>query len=167
VIKPGLAAFGCEKPKGVEKAPSLWLRSDQHGREWIVDRERTFCPFPDDERAAQLSKLESFRELQPGWDSYDAEPPSEKAIDNARKILHLLWSGGASSPVRIAPSVEGGVGIIFSGPGKKYADLECFNDGEILAITSEGSLDPLVWSIGKESGSLLMSIEKIRFFLNG
>jgi hypothetical protein len=163
-MKPPLAATDCERPHRVERVLP-WLRQDQRGREWIVERERVYCPVPDDERSAQLKKHESFHALQRGWDSYNAEPPSETAISNARRILHLLWSGGATVPVRISPSVEGGVGIIFSGPGEKYADIECFNDGEILAITSEGSMEPSVWTVGGEAGSLRVTIEKIRSFL--
>jgi hypothetical protein len=125
-----------------------------------------YCPVPDEERAAQARKLEAFRGLRPGWDSYNAEPPTELAISNARRILHLLWSAGAMGPVTISPSVEGGVGIIFSGHGKKYADLECFNDGEILALTSEGTLEPVVWTVKEEGGSLRAAIEKIRRFLD-
>lgn len=161
-MKLPIPSADCERPR--PKRVSEWLRPDQRGREWIVEKGRVFCPVPDAERAAQLEKLESFRTLLPGWDSYNAEPPSELAISNARRIIHLLWSIGNTVPVRISPSVEGGVGIIFSGPKEKYADLECFNDGEILAITSEGSLEPRVWSVGAEGGSLRVTLEQIRSF---
>jgi hypothetical protein len=113
---------------------------------------------PDSELSAQLSQLDSFRLLRTGWDSYDAEPPNEAAIANARRILQCLWSRPTSAPFRLVPSVEGGVGIVFSGGGKKYADMECFNDGEILAITSEGS-EPTVWTIGEEADSVRKAIE--------
>lgn len=162
-MKPPLAASDCERPRMERVLP--WLRHDQRGREWIVEKERVFCPVPDDERSAQLKKLESFQALQRGWDSYNAEPPSELAIANARRILHLLWSRGATAPVRLSPSVEGGVGVVFTGPKGKYADLECFNDGEILAVTSEGTSEPVVWSVEDEAGSLLLTLEKIRSFL--
>lgn len=116
------------------------------------------------ERLTQLSQLDSFRLLQRGWDSYDAEPPNEAAIANARRILQCLWSKPTTAPFRLVPSVEGGVGIVFSGAGKKYADMECFNDGEILAITSEGS-EPTVWTIGEEAGSVRKAIDAILAFL--
>jgi hypothetical protein len=126
-----------------------------------------FTPVPEKERASQLAKLDSFRELKQGWDSYDAEPPSEAALENARGILRHLWTRGDIIKVSLAPSVEGGVGIIFSGPGSKYADIECFNDGEILAITSEDGAEPSVWPVHAEAESLRLAIDRISSFLNG
>jgi len=38
------------------------------------------------ERVSQLAKLDSFRELKQGWDSYDAEPPSEAALDGGDRL---------------------------------------------------------------------------------
>ncbi len=114
-----------------------------------------------------FQRLESFRSLRQGWDSYDAEPPGDVAIANARRILHVLWSGEAAPPLRqISPSVEGGVAVVFTGRDKKYADIECFNNGDILAITSDGATEPSVWSITKEGGSIRSAIEKINVFFN-
>jgi hypothetical protein len=122
---------------------------------------------PESEQAAQLARLESFRELQRGWDSYGAEPPSETAIENARRILRLLWDFDGGPRPRLLPSVEGGVGIIFTGSGEKYADIECFNDGDILGITSEGTPDPFVWTVDASTESFRAAIERITAFLNG
>jgi len=142
-------------------------RTAAQGHDEWIDQRPKFSPFLDAERAAQIAKLESFRTLQQGWDSYDAEPPSEKAIANARHVLHVIWSIGHASPIRtLSPSVEGGVGIVFEGSSQKYADIECFNGGEILAITSEGTNDPSVWPV-EETGSLPRAIERINTFLNG
>ena len=126
-----------------------------------------FASVPERERASQLAKLDSFRELKQGWDSYDAEPPSEAALENARSILRHLWDRGGTNQVNLAPSVEGGVGIIFSGPRSKYADIECFNDGEILAITSEDGAEPTVWPVDAEAESFRLAIDRISSFLNG
>ena len=116
----------------------------------------------DAEHAAQLERLNSFRKLKRGWDSYDAEPPGEMAITNARHVLGVLWSVGLASSIRaVSPSAEGGVGIVFAGSDQKYADIECFNDGEILAITSEGTTEPSVWPLNGEEGTLRRAIETI------
>ena len=134
--------------------------------EWST--EKVFTLYPDNERRAQLARLESFRTLQPGWDSYDAAPPNEVAIENARHILHVLWVSEAAPPLRqISPSVEGGIAVVFTGHDKKYADIECFNNGDILAITSNGSTEPSVWSLNKEGGSIRHAIEKLNAFFNG
>jgi len=156
------ARAACEKYPG----SSEWLPTRNLGDEWLTDR-RIFKPFHDRERSAQLARLESFRDLQQGWDSYAADAPSPAAIDSARHVLHVLWASEIALPIKaISPSVEGGVGLVFAGLDKKYADIECFNDGEILAITSEGTADPLVWSLGGKAGSIREAIEKIRTFLN-
>jgi len=130
--------------------------------------EKVFTLYPDKERIAQTARLEAFRSLRQGWDSYDAEPPSDAAIDNARRILLVLWSSEIAPPLRqISPSVEGGVAVVFTGRDKKYADIECFNNGDIMAITSDGTTEPSVWSINKEGGSIRQAIEKLNAFFNG
>jgi hypothetical protein len=63
--------------------------------------------------------------------------------------------------------VEGGVGIIFLGSSSRYADIECFNDGEILAITSETNVEPSVWPVDVETDSLRIAVDQITSFLNG
>jgi hypothetical protein len=135
--------------------------------DWIV-QERYFSPFLDQERAAQIATLESFRTLEHGWDSYNAEPPSDTAIANARHILHVLWSSETAPPVRqVSPSVEGGVAIVFTGQQKKYADIECFNSGNILAITSDGTTEPSVWTLNGAGGNIRRAVEKLNAFFNG
>lgn len=121
----------------------------------------------DREHAEQLARLDSFRRLQRGWDSYEAEPPSATATDNAKRVLHALWEEETEARTRLSPSVEGGVAIVFSGPEGKYADIECFNDGEILAITSEGSAEPSVWPVGADAVSLRDAVVKIIAFVHG
>jgi hypothetical protein len=122
----------------------------------------------DAERTAHLERLESFRNLKRGWDSYDAEPPGETAITNARQVLGVLWSVGLASSIRaVSPSAEGGVGIVFAGSDQKYADIECFNDGEILAITSEGMTEPSVWPLNGEAETLRRAVDMIQHTLNG
>src|SRR5262245_32797346 len=119
------------------------------------------------EHGDQLARLDTFRRLQRGWDSYEAEPPSETAIDNARRVLAALWEEGAEARSRLSPSVEGGVTIAFTSPEGKYADIECFNDGEILAITSEGAAEPSVWPVGADAMSLRDAVVKIIAFVHG
>ncbi|MEW6236938.1 MAG: hypothetical protein AB1656_16260 [Candidatus Omnitrophota bacterium] len=83
-----------------------------------------------------MNKCESFQNLKAGWDSYDAEPPNSIAINNAKTVLTYL-SGSDLKPSRIAPSVEGGVGIIFT-QDCKYLGIECLNSNEILLGYSDG-----------------------------
>lgn len=149
--------------------PYAWLASAGRTRyEWMEHKEPKYVAYADSERAEQLAKLHSFSGLQRGWDSYDAEPPSELATTNATRVLHVIWSVGLASPIKaIVPSVEGGISIVFSASSQKCADIECFNDGEILALTSESAGEPSVWSLNGGTGTLRRTIERISAFLNG
>jgi hypothetical protein len=145
-------------------------KDDLRPPDWSIFQQAVAEALPvltDQERVAQWEKLESFRNLQHGWDSYEAEPPNEVAMANARRVLHILWSSGTVPPIRtISPSVEGGIGIVFAGSHNRYADIECFNDGDILAITSNGETEPSVWSPGTEAGGLHSAVERISSFLD-
>ena len=104
--------------------------------------------------AEQIARLETFRGLAPGWDSYDASPPNETALRNGRIVLGFVHEQEESPPVHVAPSAEGGVLLVFSAGGPKYADIECYNDGEILAILSEPSGEPTIWRLTLEEEQL-------------
>jgi hypothetical protein len=109
--------------------------------------------------------LGTLGELTPGWDSYEAPPPGGAAIDHARRVLESLMDWDGSPPVRVIPSVEGGVLLAFSN-GARYADIECFNDGEILAVISAPEENPVIWPVSLDPGSLQASIQRIAAFLN-
>ena len=68
-------------------------------------------------------------------------------------------------PTRIVPSAEGGIAVCFV-HGDRYADLECLNSGEILAVTYRGVAEPLVWEVAPESATLRTAIEHIRAHFN-
>ena len=108
-----------------------------------------------------FAQLERCKEMESGWDSYDAEPPSEKAINFAGTILDALKKVDFL-PSCVCPSVEGGVGIAFV-DGDAYADIECFNDGEILAALTAKSKSPTIIEIDWEN--LDSTINMIRKFL--
>jgi hypothetical protein len=116
--------------------------------------------------AAQIAKLEAFRELASGWDSYDAPPPNETALQNGRAVLRFIYEQEEVPSVHLAASAEGGVLLVFSAGGPKYADIECYNDGEILAILSEPSAEPTIWPLTLEEESLSTSLQRIATFLD-
>lgn len=131
---------------------------NQRGNRYVV---------PERAQAAQLAELASFRDLERGWDSYGAEPPTNAAVENARRILRVLWESEAGARIRLSPSVEGGVSIVFKASDDRYADLECFNDGEVLAITSDPGAEPIVWTVDIAADALRDAIGRITAFLNG
>jgi len=105
-----------------------------------------------------IARLEAFRKLAPGWDSYEAPPPNETAVRSARNILRLVHEQEDVSPVHLAPSAEGGVLLVFPGDGSKYADIECYNDGEILAILSEPAGEPTIWPLALEKEQIQIAL---------
>lgn len=113
---------------------------------------------------AYSEQLKELSNLPTNWDSYDAEPPNDTALNWTKEILNILSKIGFF-PTRITPSVENGVAISFIGNGK-YADIECFNDGDILAVTSDGTGNPEVWEVEANTLGIKSAIEKIRVFLN-
>jgi hypothetical protein len=110
-----------------------------------------------------LRKLTEFSRLSQNWDSHDAEPPNAIAINHAKRILSILVRMNFP-PSHVTPSVENGVGISFI-RGNKYADIECFNTGEILAVTSTGNGDPTVWEVENNSAAIRLTVRKIRDFI--
>jgi hypothetical protein len=112
------------------------------------------------ESCQQLKKLTY---LQENWDSYGAEPPNSVALDWAHQCLNILQTMNFA-PTKITPSVENGVGISFISD-KKYADIECFNTGEILAVISDGQGNPTVWEVQRTNQGIKSALGEIRVFL--
>jgi hypothetical protein len=105
--------------------------------------------------------LDGFRQMKPGWDSYDADPPNSTAIYWAGKVIETL-SRADFEPSRIVPSAEGGIAIVFVCE-PKYADIEVFNTGEILAVMSDRKSEPRVWAVAPQD--IEGSVERIREYV--
>jgi hypothetical protein len=85
--------------------------------------------------------------LKADWDSYGAVPPNSTSLLAARTILAVLASVDVDfRPTNIDASAEGGVCLAFS-CNDRYADIECFNSGEIWAIVAKDGIDPIVWQV--------------------
>ncbi|MCL1470644.1 hypothetical protein [Argonema antarcticum] len=110
-----------------------------------------------------IRKLQKLENLPANWDSYGANPPNSIALFWGRESLTVLFEMNFP-PTQITPSVEEGIGICFI-RGKKYADIECFNTGEILAVTSDGQGNPNVWEVNPSGEELKNSLERIRVYL--
>jgi hypothetical protein len=111
-----------------------------------------------------LHRLHDVARLPDNWNSYGAVAPNATALANAQNFLHEL-SELDFEPSRIDPSAENGVCISFRA-GNRYADIECFNSGDVLAVTSDGSGQPQIWEIIAASGDdLRMAVAQIRTFV--
>jgi hypothetical protein len=105
-------------------------------------------------------ELARLADLKDGWDSYRAAAPSPASIATAERILKLLRSA-MLPPSRIVPSAAGGIGICFI-DADRYADIEIFNDQEILATAYRGRSDPCVWEVNSDTESITEAIRQIR-----
>jgi hypothetical protein len=118
------------------------------------------APARTDWHAAATIRVAELESLGPQWDGYHAEPPNIAAIQTASSALGILRELGIQ-PHRIDPSVEGGIIISFR-RGGRYGDLECDNDGDVLALTSDGQgnvdAEPIANSPRSIEGALLRII---------
>ena len=110
-----------------------------------------------------IDALNGLRLLETGWDGSDSEAPNTHAIHMAERILVLLQQL-EFQPARVGASVEGGVTISFM-DGDRYADVECFNSGEILAVTSDRRGQPDVWAVASDDVEIIRTLERIREFI--
>lgn len=99
----------------------------------------------------QIALIEAHKSLSrlsrvvDNWNSFGSERPSAESIRKATTIAETLINFGLI-PDGIVPSAEGGVAICFVRSGK-YADVECFNTGEILGVRYKDRDTPVVWAV--------------------
>jgi hypothetical protein len=105
-------------------------------------------------------QLDEATNLRQNWDSYNAEPPNHQAQNLAAGVLTFLETNSIA-PSRLVPSAEGGVAFCFV-ESNRYADIECLNTGEILAVIYEGNNDPIVWQVTSQNQALQETVERIR-----
>lgn len=104
-------------------------------------------------------QLERLATLHRGWDSYGGEPPNAEARNHAERVLGKL-ERMSIPPSRVVASAEGGVAICFV-ENSRYADIECLNSGEILAVTYVGAQEPLVWEVSSQEQAIQETVERI------
>jgi hypothetical protein len=107
--------------------------------------------------------LEGLRNLSPSWDSYDAPVPEAAAFRQAGAALEIL-NDLDLRPDRITPSAEGGIAFVFARE-ERYADLECLNTGEILAVKCDRGGEPEVWTV--DTANIGAALGRIREYIGG
>ncbi len=109
-----------------------------------------------------LRALATIENLPDNWDSNDAESPNQTAIQNCQLVLTQLVKANLK-PSLIEPSTDDGIAVGFWAENR-YADIECLNDGEILAMTHDrGVAEPEIWEI--HATKMSETIKKIKKFL--
>lgn len=112
-----------------------------------------------------ISELDELANLPPNWDEYGVAAPNSQAIENTRRIIEGLHEKNLR-PSGIAPCPEEGVTLSFL-RRERSAAIECYNTGEIVAVTSARDADPTVWSLNNDRRQLRTTVETIQVFLDG
>lgn len=111
-----------------------------------------------------LERIKEFQKIKlsvKSWEK-DFDCPNIKAIYWADYILDILRVLDIRFR-KVIPSVSGGIALCFM-DGKRYADIECFNDGSILAVKNLGYGKPHVWTVHQDDCSIKKSIIEIQEF---
>lgn|GEM_PF-5369142 len=90
-------------------------------------------------------RLQQLAAMNVNWDSYGTEQPTQTAVSNAASIAKTFIEAGLI-PDAITASSEGGIAICYI-RDQRYADIECFNSGEVLAVRYNATQDPQAWVI--------------------
>lgn len=109
-------------------------------------------------------RLEEIANLSDDWDSCGTAAPNQASISNAMDILSILHETDLV-PTQISPSVEEGIGISFV-KGDKDAFVECYNDGEVLAVISDQQKERDIWQIRNSKEAFKRALETINIFIN-
>ena len=111
---------------------------------------------------AQLRDLET---LSKKWKDDEILPPNQVAFYCATEALEVLRKIDFPCD-RIAASVDEGICIAFLSKKNKdkYADIEFFNNGEILAVTTDRVSNPRIWEVS--IGSIHKALKEIHEFID-
>jgi hypothetical protein len=101
--------------------------------------------------------------LERDWDTYGAEPPSERARTSAGWVLQQL-EYASLPPTRLMPLADGGIAMSFV-EGENRAEIEVYNSGEVAAAVYSGEQEPVVWELANAGPTLRQAIDQIRVHL--
>jgi len=116
--------------------------------------------------------IEGLPPLPNGWGNFarlladpryrSTERPNARALYWTERVARTAAQLGLE-PDRIATSVEGGAAVCFV-RSRAYADIECFNSGDVVAVVSDGR-NREVWEIDPNSGEIARALQRIREWL--
>jgi hypothetical protein len=155
-------------PRGEGKAGLLLIAYGEAGNTvvgngWIhaYSLANAIKPSP---RTAKFSTLFAtigrLRGLAAGWDAHGAPAPNATAAAFAKMVLDECESNNFV-PASVLSSSDGGIAITFR-EGVRYADIECFNEGELYAAFHPGEGIPSVWPVDGGRGGIRAAIEEIK-----
>ncbi len=109
-------------------------------------------------------KILELKKLSQNWQDTEVNPPNNISLYWASEALEVLRKIDFPCD-RIAASVDEGVCISFVSKKNKnkYADIEFFNNSEIIAAKSDRVLPPKIWEISV--GEIENTLEEIREYI--
>jgi hypothetical protein len=110
-------------------------------------------------------EIESLTSLPDDWNGYNSKCPNTKAATFATLLLDEAFKLNLQ-PNRISPSAEGGIAISYFNQNK-YADIECLNNGKILAVKTGKTNETEVWEVSTDANSLSCAIIELSNFVGG
>ena len=111
------------------------------------------------------TKFARMKNLHQGWNGYSAPPPTNRAIVTARYFVELLVANG-QEPLRVAPSVIGGVGVTRRVADRKVY-VEFYNEGGVVALFSDGVTEPSAKEVDPNYVGFTSLIQEMRDYLDG
>jgi hypothetical protein len=144
-----------------EQEPHDFIKSfDSLVSRWATGTQRNLVPrylklFQISRSNKWRQEITKFSELKKGWDSYDADAPSETAIRAALKVVENLEAAGIE-PDWVTPTSDSSILIQF----KKDATL--FK----LELDPDGDIGAMIRPEDEEAEFLDLRIESIDSFLN-
>lgn len=110
-------------------------------------------------REAEL-RIYELTMLKSNWDSYGAPGPSQRAFKDALRVLSHMHQFDLER-LNIVPSAEGGIGFCFV-KGKRYADIEVGNSGEIIGVRYVGMDPPVLIQVDGSDSSIKAALSEVR-----
>jgi hypothetical protein len=104
-------------------------------------------------------QLDAMTGLDVDWAEEGAERPNSVSYKNAREVLYAAYF--VSMPIEYTTaSASSGIVVCFK-RGDVYADIECFNSGEIWAIVSSRNGNPQTWQVELGRASVEAALREI------
>jgi hypothetical protein len=97
--------------------------------------------------------------LEIDWAVEGIDPPNETAYTNARLALTVIDI--LNIPIEYTTASASGGIVVCLTRGEVYADLECFNTGELWAVVSNPGATPESWQIGSTKAEVEDALQRI------
>jgi hypothetical protein len=112
---------------------------------------------------ALFARIDTLTQLPDDWNTYGAQAPSARVAAWAKRAVRIAdWLN--ISPAAVIPSAENGLGLAFR-RGRRYADIEFLNSGDVLAVTSDGNGTPTAWEVDRSEQGIVDALKAIRDYL--